>query len=138
MAHRPKACRSCERMRKRPGIHAQFPEQRPWGERSPVHLGPGCKAVYEVLKKLHAHWLDEERLSAAERQKALDTLGDKVASLLKVKESAGRMLLPVLAEATREALGSPRGVRMAAADKPSRPMTDQEKDALRRDVERWR
>jgi len=122
------------------------PQENPaayWGSKIlEVFLSPQARAdstaVFDLLKELHAARVGDGKLSDKQQIEKLNALADSVGRLVLVKEGTGRMLLPVLAEATREALDRPRGVRQAGPDRPSRPLTEQEKDALRREVERWR
>jgi hypothetical protein len=72
-----------------------------------------------LLEKLHDPKLDSKKreanlklLSASVKEAENKIIGDD------------RIMLPLVAEATREALGVPRGVRLRGPDKESRAMTE--------------
>ena len=94
-----------------------------------------CTKIYNALKALHGDVTKQQPLKPKDRQAAQKDLAENVTAMLASGNRDAKILLPVLAEATREMLGSPRGIRSGGPDKPSFAMTPAERDAIGRDVD---
>jgi hypothetical protein len=79
--------------------------------------------IFNALKALHGDVTQQQPLNPKDRQAALKDLAENVTAMLASGNRDAKILLPVLAEATRETLGSPRGKRSGGPDRPSFAMT---------------
>jgi hypothetical protein len=126
-----------------PGSLFMDPQENPgtyWGSKfANLSLPPQEQAastkIYDALKALHGDVTQQQPLNPKDRQAALKDLAENVTTMLASGNRDAKILLPVLAEATRETLGSPRGKRSGGSDKPSFAMTPADRDAIGRDVD---
>ena len=79
------------------------------------------------MKALHGDVTKQQPLKPKDRQAAQKDLAENVTAMLVSGNRDAKILLPVLAEATRETLGSPHGKRSGGPDKPSFAMAPAER-----------
>jgi len=85
--------------------------------------------ISSLLSELH-----DVKLSPKQREEKLKQLGAQIEVTVDGARAGQRVMLPLIAEATREALGVSRGVRdLRKGDDPSRPMQEAEINKLSKD-----